>query len=149
QISISYRTKSQAFPVRVAIDHIVDTLGRSITFNYYGDANFPANNNVGHPSAALASITVVDRDGASTRTLVQLDYKSLGLNYSYTNVDPTTPARNTAIWVLNSITYPQTGRGYTFPDQSGQINGYSAYGMIRRISMRQGMLGSANYGTEV
>jgi RHS repeat-associated protein len=148
QISIAYRTKSATFPVRVAIDHIIDTLGRSITFNYYGDTNFPADTGA-HPSAALASVTVIDRDGSSTRTLIQLDYRTLTFNYSYTNVDASTPAGPSTMWVLNSITYPQTGRGYTFPDQQGSINGYSAYGMIRRISVRQGMLGPTPYGTEV
>src|SRR5262249_13977294 len=141
QISISYRTKSQAFPVRVAIDHIVDTLGRSITFNYYGDPNFPADTTA-HPAAALASITVTDRDGVSNKTLIQLDYKVVTFNYSYTNVDPTTPVQNSSIWMLNSITYPQTGRGYTFPD-------YTQYGMIRQISVRQGMLGTTNYGNGI
>src|SRR5215471_6194691 len=151
QMAIAYRPKSQAFPVRVAIDTINDSLGRNIVFHYYGDTNFPADTSA-HPSAALASVTVTDRDGPpSTRTLIQLDYRPLTFNYSFANaVDAaSTPTANSQIWMLNSIIYPQTGRGYTFPDQQGSINGYSAFGMIRRISVRQGMLGSMMYGTEV
>jgi RHS repeat-associated protein len=154
QITISHRAKSSTFPSHYAIDTITDTLGRTITFHYYSsslaDPNDVAVTGNG-PNAALQSISVTGQSGNSvlTQTLVILDYVQVPISFNASASISLPVGLPTAIWGMNSITYPQTGRGYTF-------SGYSTYGMPNVISTRQGMNGSATgcsgtgcYGTAV
>ncbi len=130
-ITIAYRNKTASFPVRWAIDSIVDTLGRVIRFNY--DAT----------SSALTSITAPDQNGA-TRTIVQIDYQNITLQYSFDpslTLETGTPSSGSQLGVVRRIYYPATGRGYVF------LN-YSGYGMAKKISSRIGMTALSD-GTEV
>jgi len=131
QITIGYLTPYDANtnPFRWAISQITDSLGRSIQFNYDSTTHY------------LTSITAPDQV-SGTRTLVQIGYQTINLSYSFKGtltVDG--PASGSQIDVVKRIYYPQTGRGYLFPD-------YSSYGMCRRVSSRIGMT-STNDGTEV
>jgi hypothetical protein len=116
-ITIAYRTFDKVttsptyFPVRWAIDSVTDTLGRVIVFHYYGDAGYPVGSN---PQFALATITAPDQAGG-TRTLVQLDYQTMTLQYSFSiSVDPGAPASGSQISVLRRIYYPATGAASSF-----------------------------------
>jgi RHS repeat-associated protein len=140
-ITVGYRTRTSSFPIRWAIDTISDNLGRLCFFLYYGDGGFPADTTA-HPATALAAIQVADQTPGPFRNLALLDYKTVTINYNFAFVDSSAPASGSHYWMMNSITYPATGRGYTFPD-------YSSYGMIRKISVRNGMNGSSTYGNEI
>jgi len=139
QITIAYKQfvknnpdPSQNFPFRWAIDQISDTLGRHICFSYDVTTGY------------LTSIMGPDQAGA-TRTLVQIDYQTITLQYNFNSVDPSTPASPSQLAVVKRIYYPATGRGYLFPD-------YSSYGMSRYISVRNNMTGagsSVTDGTEI
>lgn len=122
KITITYKT---GFGWTRQIDYITDTLGRVVQFVYDG-------------SKQLTSITT-PAFGSGTRTLVQIDYQLYTFSYSF---DPTLtvscPGGMTRS-VIRRIYYPATGRGYLFDD-------YSAFGMIRRVSVRAGM-GSQSYQT--
>ncbi|HJQ24610.1 MAG TPA: Ig-like domain-containing protein, partial [Blastocatellia bacterium] len=129
-INIAYKTfSSGTFPFRWAIDYIYDTLGRYIQFNYDPTTHY------------LTSITAPDQ-GTGTRTLVQIDYQTITLQYSFkSTLTVNAPTTGSQIDVVKRIYYPQTGRGYVFPD-------YNSYGMARRVSTRIGMTPSGD-GTEV
>jgi RHS repeat-associated protein len=123
------------FPYMWAISQITDTLGRIITFNYYGDTGYPEDTTGARPKYALAAITTPDQNG-TTRTMVRIDYQTVTLQYDFSvPVDPNyNPASGSQITVLKRIYYPATGRGYLFQD-------YSTYGMARRISVCFNMTG--------
>jgi hypothetical protein len=60
ELTIQYKGRNPpSFPSHFAINYIVDSLGRSISFHYYGDSGFNADT-TSHPSGALAEISVVD-----------------------------------------------------------------------------------------
>jgi RHS repeat-associated protein len=135
QITIAYKTyvKNSSdpnyFPVRWAIDSIQDTVGRYIHFNYDPTTHY------------LTSITAPDQ-GGGTRTLVQISYQTITLRYNFsTGLAVNTPASGSLLDVVKRIYYPQTGRGYLFPD-------YNSYAMARKVSMQIGMSASSD-GTTV
>jgi len=151
-ITISYRqyqkfeNQPNYFPVRWAIDQITDTLGRISTFHYYGDSGYTEDTSGAKPKFALAAVTAPDQAG-STRTLVQLDYQAITLQYDFNiPVDQlNNPASGSQIIVPKRLYYPATGRGYLFQD-------YSTYGMARRVSVRMNMTGAGatvTDGTEI
>ncbi|HEY3138935.1 MAG TPA: RHS repeat-associated core domain-containing protein, partial [Blastocatellia bacterium] len=134
KITIAYKpyVKTQSdpnyFPFRWAIDSIQDTAGRYVTFNYDQTTHY------------LTSITAPDQ-GSGTRTLVQISYQTITLQYNFSAGVVNAPAFGSSLDVVRRIYYPQTGRGYLFPD-------YSTYGMTRKLSMRIGMTTSSD-GAEV
>jgi RHS repeat-associated protein len=141
QITIAYRQYNTTagdphyFPYMWAISQITDTLGRIITFNYYGDTGYPEDT-TSKPKYALATITAPDQ-GGGTRTLVQLDYQSITLQYNFSvPVDANyNPVSGSQITVLKRVSYPATGRGYLFTE-------YGTYGMARKISECNNMTGA-------
>jgi hypothetical protein len=135
KITIAYKTfvknisDPNYFPFRWAIDSIQDTVGRYIYFNYDPTTKY------------LTSITAPDQ-GSGTRTLVQVAYQTITLQYSFNpGITVNAPSSGSSLDIVRRIYYPQTGRGYLFPD-------YSSYGMARKVSMRIGMTASSD-GTEV
>lgn len=144
-ITIAYRTKDANFPYRWAIDFITDTLGRIIQFKYYGDAGYTADPTNGKPDDALAAILAPNFNGSGMRTLVQVEYQDITLNYNFGSMTVVSPGNGSILTVMKRIYYPQTGRGYVFSD-------YSSYGMARKISARKDMTGAGaavTDGTEV
>jgi RHS repeat-associated protein len=146
-INIAYRARSSSFPYRWAIEQIYDTLGRYITFRYYGEPGYPADEANGKPLNALAAITAPDfSGGASERTMIKIEYQTITLRRNFRNsITVNGPVDNSPLNVVKRIYYPQTGRGYLFLD-------YSTYGMARHISVRKDMTGpggTTNDGTEI
>ena len=142
-VTISYRQHSPStFPVRWAIDQITDTLGRITTFHYYGDSGYTGDTSGAKPQFALAAVTAPDQAGG-TRTLVQLDYQAITLQYDFSvPVDQNNnPATGSQIIVPKRVYYPATGRGFLFLD-------YSTYGMARRISVCNNMTGAGGTITD-
>ena len=122
-----------------------------IQFHYYGDVDglgqvipeYAADDFAGKPAGALAAITMTDFGGASTRTLVWIDYQNVTMQYSFgggVSTDASTPINGTQLGTVRRIYYPATGRGYLFSN-------YSGYGMAKKISSRIGMTAGAD-GTE-
>ncbi len=119
------------------IDYIKDTLGRIYIFNYtLIDGRY-----------YLTSITC---DGLKNsqgniigRTLVQLNYQNLNLNYQFNGLNPIVRENN--LKVLSAIYYPATGTGYWFGDQNNLY--YSPYGMVRTVEEHKGM--GFNFSTGV
>lgn len=143
-VTVAYRPKTGSFKYRWAIDHITDTLGRSITFHYYSDTGYPADDANGKPTNALAAITAADFSGGE-RTLVKIEYQNITLSYNFGSMTVSGPSNNSTLSVVKRIYYPQSGRGYLFLD-------YSTYGMARRVSMRTDMTGAGGAitdGTEI
>jgi RHS repeat-associated protein len=107
----------------MAIDYIVDTLGRRIEFQY--DSN-----------GKLTSITRPGFGGTVpnpvTQTLVQFDYQTLSASTNFTGL--TVERGLTWGYTLRHIYFPTTGTGYK--------PSYSQYGMIYNISARRGMTSS-------
>jgi hypothetical protein len=151
-VTIAYKTflKNQPNPVdnflyRWAINTITDSLGRIITFHYYGEKDlngqpvteYAADSVNGKPDDALAGITITDFGGSGVRTLAKFYYQNITLQYSFSSaVDSNAnPASGSTLTVLKRIYYPATGTGYLFPD-------YSSYGMIKYISVRNNMTGA-------
>jgi RHS repeat-associated protein len=120
----------------LAIDYVTDTKGRNIQFNY--DAT----------SGNLISITAPGYGGTSqnpvTRTLVQFDYESRTLSYTFNGLTVENAPSGT-ISVLKHIYFPGITSGYLFT--------YSDYGMIYNVSRRRQMSIDANGvisdGTEI
>jgi RHS repeat-associated protein len=140
QISIFYRPRTSTFRFRWAIDHMVDTLGRTVTFHYYGDSGYPSG--TGKPQSALASVSAPDQLTGQDRVLMYLEYQDVALSYNFATPPPADSVPTT-LTVVRKIYYPATGRGYLFTD-------FSSYGMARKISMRKDMNTSSNPdGTEV
>jgi RHS repeat-associated protein len=107
----------------MAIEYIVDTLGRRIEFQY--DAN-----------GKLTSITRPGFGGTVpnpiTQTLVQFDYQALSASTNFAGL--TVERGLTWAYTLKHIYFPATGTGYK--------PSYSEYGMIYNISARRGMTSS-------
>jgi YD repeat-containing protein len=101
------------------IQNVTDTLGRVINFHYDG-------------YNLLTAITTPGVSGG-TRTLVRLQYRQIGLSYSFSGLTPV--VRDYYPWVVNAIYYPATNTGYWF----GETDSYSTYGMLARVSERRNM----------
>ena len=121
-ITIQYRAKTSSFGARTALDFIRDTALRQVNFQY-DEVTDPAN-------PRLISVTAPAFGGGS-RTLVQIDYQNLTLNYPF-SIPVTDPPNSNPIKVIRRIYYPLTGTGFVFAD-------YSSYGMIRKVSQRINM----------
>jgi RHS repeat-associated protein len=148
-ITMTYRdycegTCVQVFRHRTALSAVRDTLGRYVTFHYYGDIDYPANAANGQPAGELAAIKIPNMNGAQ-QEVIKVEYQPITLKYNFGGLAVDAPASNTPIQVVRRIYYPQTGRGFLFLD-------YSSYGMPRKISKRMGMTGSGGVitnGTEM
>ncbi|HEU0177662.1 MAG TPA: PA14 domain-containing protein, partial [Blastocatellia bacterium] len=136
-IGMSYRdycegTCQRVFRHRTALSAVRDTLGRYVTFHYYGDNDYTADPAQGHPAGELAAIKAPDGIGVQ-QEVIRVEYQPSTLKYDF---DPSlavdAPANNSQIQVVRRIYYPQTGKGFLFQD-------YSSYGMPRKISSRMGM----------
>lgn len=104
-----------------AIDYVTDTLGRIIQFHY-------------DTSGRLITITMPGFGGSAsnpiTQTLVQFDYESRTLGYSFSGL----AVENTGYGffdALKHVYFPATGTGYIFT--------YSSYGMVYNYSVRRQM----------
>jgi len=149
-ITMTYRDYCEGncqrvFRHRTALSAVRDTLGRYVTFHYYGDNDYTADPAQGHPAGELAAIKAPDMSGLQ-QEVIRVEYQLVTLKYDF---DPSlavdAPANNTQIQLMRRIYYPQTGRGFLFLD-------YSTYGMPRKISSRMGMTGAAGVitdGTEI
>jgi len=113
-LTISYRNN-----IGPQIDFVKDTLGRIINFHYAGDL--------------LTAITAPGvQDG--TRTLVRLNYKTLSISTSYPPPLGLRTIHSTS-WGIDAIYYPGSATGFWF----GDLDSYSSYGMIAKVSQRTGM----------
>lgn len=105
----------------LAIDHVTDTQGRQIQFNYDASGN-------------LISITAPGYGGTAqnpvTRTVAQFDYQSRTLSYNFTGLTVENVPSG-AINVLRHIYFPGTSTGWLYI--------YSDYGMIYNVSSRRQM----------
>ncbi|MCC6745910.1 MAG: RHS repeat protein, partial [Acidobacteria bacterium] len=139
-VTISY--KPAGIHPKGSIDVITDTLGRTVTFHYYGDStpvgDTPPPADPNNPQGALYSVRVEDRGfvpggPSNKREIVRLSYTNLpafpsGLfNGSY-SVD----APSTSRTAVAGIYYPATGTGYTFDYAS-------VYGMATTVHVRKDM----------
>jgi hypothetical protein len=102
-ISISYSTVTGAD--KQSISTIVDTVGRTITFNY-------------NASNELTSITAPAL-GGGTKTVAYFTWSTLTLNYAFTLGVTDSPASGSTINVLSGCNYANSagtgsGQGYTF-----------------------------------
>jgi RHS repeat-associated protein len=134
----------RVFRHRTALSAVRDTLGRYVTFHYYGDADYQAAAAQGRPAGELAAIKAPDRDGVQ-QEVIQAQYQPITLKYDFGALAVDAPANNSQIQVVRRIYYPQTGRGFLFLD-------YSSYGMSRKISRRANMRGAGDVitdGTEI
>jgi RHS repeat-associated protein len=108
-------------PSPLAIDHVTDTQGRQIQFNYDGSGN-------------LISITAPGYGGTAqnpvTRTVAQFDYQSRTISYNFTGLTVENVPTG-AVNVLRHIYFPGTSTGSLFT--------YSDYGMIYNLSARRQM----------
>jgi YD repeat-containing protein len=104
----------------MAIDYIIDTLGRRIEFQY--DSN-----------GKLTSIKAPGYGGTTQnpamRTVVRFDYQALSASTNFTGM--TVERGLTFSSTLKHIYFPGTATGY--------IPSYSQYGMIYNISVRRAM----------
>jgi RHS repeat-associated protein len=112
-----------------ALETVTDTLGRVITFQY---------DSLGRLLSAKAPRMQGEDPvyGSGTvRTLLQLHYKPLTLNYSFAS--GTTPViRNPAPqYLIDAVYYPATNTGYWF----GDSDSYSSYGMLAKVIEQRGM----------
>jgi RHS repeat-associated protein len=104
----------------MAIDYIIDTLGRIIQFDY--DSNY-----------RLTSITVPGFGGTAqnpvTQTIARFDYQTVTANGTFSGLSVERGAGT--ITTLKHIYFPATGKGY--------IPSYSIYGMMTSLSGRRQM----------
>jgi YD repeat-containing protein len=116
-VQVAYRDSSSL------IDYLTDTLGRQLQFQY-------------DSSERPVSITAPDFGGTAenplTRTLVQFDYQTISVSYSFSGL--TVERGASSISGLKHIYFPATGTGYK-PT-------YSQYGMVYNISARRQMTSS-------
>ena len=103
----------------IALDYVVDTLGRRLEFQY--DANY-----------RLIAVTAPGFGGTVqnpvTNTLVQFDYQTVTPSYSFTGLTVERPASS---FRLKHIYFPGTGTGY--------LPAYTQYAVITRVSARRQM----------
>jgi RHS repeat-associated protein len=130
----------RVFRHRTALSAVRDTLGRYVTFHYYGDADYPANAAGGRPTGELAAIKAPDINGVQ-QEVIRVEYQPITLKYDFGGMTVDAPANNSQIQVVRRIYYPQTGRGFLFLD-------YSSYGMPRKISRRMAMTGGGGTITD-
>jgi RHS repeat-associated protein len=158
-ITMSYRDYcegncTRVFRHRTALNAVRDTLGRYVTFHYYGDVvdangdgepDYPvdADPTKGHPAGELAAIKAPDKNGAM-QEVIRVEYQPITLKYDFGGLAVDAPANGSQVQVVKRIYYPQTGRGFWFLD-------YSTYGMARKISIHMGMKGETGItdGTEI
>jgi RHS repeat-associated protein len=134
----------RVFRHRTALSAVRDTLGRYVTFHYYGDGDYPNNTSSGRPAGELAAIKAPDINGVQ-QEVIRAHYQPITLKYDFGGLAVDAPANNSQIQVVRRIYYPQTGGGFLFLD-------YSSYGMPRKISHRMGMTGAGGAvtdGTEI
>lgn len=144
-VTISY--KPAGVHPKGSIDVITDTLGRTVTFHYYGDALSggyqPPAGDANNPTGALYSVRVEDRGfvpgGTSNkRELIRLSYANLPVfpsNLFAAGITVDAPA--TSVTAVAGIYYPATGTGYTFDYAS-------SYGMATTIHVRKDMTSPMN-----
>ena len=120
----------RVFRHRTALSAVRDTLGRYVTFHYYGDNDYLANAAAGHPAGELAAIKAPDMNGVQ-QEVIRVEYQPITLKYDFGGIAVDAPANNSQVQVVRRIYYPQTGRGCLFLD-------YSSYGMPRKISRPHG-----------
>src|SRR6266540_3444959 len=149
-ITMSYRDYCEGascvrvFRHRTALSAVRDTLGRYVTFHYYGDNDYTADSANGHPAGELAAIKAPDTSGLQ-QEVIRVEYQLVTLKYDFGSLAVDAPANNSQIQMVRRIYYPQTGSGFLFLD-------YSSYGMPRKVSSRNGMKGAAGAitdGTEI
>lgn len=145
-VTISYKPNNGVYP-KGSIDVITDTLGRTVTFHYYGDALSggyqPPAGDSNNPAGALYSVRVEDRGfvpgGTSNkRELIRLSYTNLSVfpsNLFAAGI--TVDAPSTSVTAIARIYYPATGTGYTFDYAS-------SYGMATTIHVRKDMTSTTN-----
>jgi len=113
-------------PSPLAIDHVTDTQGRQILFNYDGSGN-------------LISITAPGYGGTAqnpvTRTVAQFDYQSRTISYNFTGLTVENVPSG-AVNVLRHVYFPGTSTGWLYT--------YSDYGMIYNVSARRQMTVDGN-----
>jgi RHS repeat-associated protein len=144
-ITMTYRDYCEGNCVRVfrhrtALSAVRDTLGRYVTFHYYGDSDYPADAANGKPTGELAAIKAPDINGVQ-QEVIRVEYQPITLKYDFGSMAVDAPANNSQIQVVRRIYYPQTGRGFLFLD-------YSSYGMPRKISSRMRMKGAGGTITD-
>jgi RHS repeat-associated protein len=135
QIEITYHNPVNNLPGRW-INQIIDTLGRTYTFNYTLDAGkyyLTSVTGQGFPDPNNPNTTV-------TRTFVRLQYKNHTVTHNFSGLTP--HVRESNIKVVSAIYYPATQNGYWF----GDTDSYSPYGMIRRVDEHRAMSYSAGTG---
>lgn len=117
-VGITYK---YGVPSPLAIDHVTDTQGRQIQFNYDGSGN-------------LISITAPGYGGTAqnpiTRTVAQFDYQSRTIGYNFTGLSVENVPSG-SVNVLRHIYFPGTATGWLYT--------YSDYGMIYNLSARRQM----------
>jgi len=117
-VGITYK---YGLPSPLAIDHVTDTQGRQIQFNYDGSGN-------------LISITAPGYGGTAqnpiTRTVAQFDYQSRTISYNFTGLTVENVPTG-AVNVLRHVYFPGTSTGSLFT--------YSDYGMVYNVSARRQM----------
>lgn len=105
----------------LAIDHVTDTEGRQVQFNYDVSGN-------------LISITAPGYGGTAqnpvTRTVAQFDYQGRTISYNFTGLTVENVPTG-AVNVLRHIFFPGTSTGLLYT--------YSDYGMMYNISARRQM----------
>jgi RHS repeat-associated protein len=146
-ITMTYRdycegSCQRVFRHRTALSAVRDTLGRYVTFHYYGDVGneYPVDAAQGRPAGELAAIKAPDKDGVQ-QEVIRAHYRAITLKYNFGGLAVDAPANNSQIQVLSRVYYPQTGRGVLFLD-------YSSYGMPRKISTRMAIKGAGGTITE-
>jgi RHS repeat-associated protein len=130
----------RVFRHRTALSAVRDTLGRYLTFHYYGDSDYPVNAAGGRPAGELAAIKSPDMSGVQ-QEVIRVDYQAITLKYDFGGAVVDAPANNSQIQVVRRIYYPRTGKGFLFSD-------YSSYGMARKISTRMAMTGAGGTITD-
>jgi RHS repeat-associated protein len=109
-----------------ALQTITDTIGRVITFQY---------DSLGRLLSAQTPGMQGEVGSTTRRTLLQLHYKPLALNYSF-GAGVTPVIRNPVPqYLIDSVYYPSTNTGYWF----GDTDSYSSYGMLAKVIEQRGM----------
>jgi len=145
-ITMSYRDYCEGagcqrvFRFHTAFNAIRDTLGRYLTFHYYGDAGYTADPNNGRPAGTLAAIKAPDMQGVQ-QEVIRVEYQAITLQYNFGGAPVNAPSSGSQIQVVKRIYYPETGKGFLFLD-------YSTYGMARKISSRIKMIGQGGAITD-
>jgi RHS repeat-associated protein len=124
-IQIAYKTPDSCTPA-IAINYIIDTLGRVIQFNY---------------DCLKGGLYEVNAPGGG----VKIDYQAISFNPNFINSFGQPSQVNNAPPTLSPVRHifiPTMGRGY--------LLSYSDFGMVYDVSLRKGMtaLGIITDGTE-